>query len=454
MGKIKKNGWIGFVAFRYIRGKGGRSSASSTLPILGIAVGVLALTVIIAVMNGFQLGFIETILEVSSYHIRIDRFPSDRTDVLERIGMMDGVESAVPFREVKGILRRSVEGRTGRPELAVLRALPPAVLEKDSGFASKVNVEQGEFDIDGQNTIMLGAEAAARTGARTGDSVEFISIANILPVVSGDPDGGDGGDGEETTFTVAGTFRTGFYEYDANWVFVNLDAVAKYTDGALFTVGIKLENRWKLNEALERVNFAIAEAGLASGPRVSTWRDYNKTFFGALRTEKLMMFVLVGLIFIVVALNIFQGQRRIVLEKKDEIGLLRSVGASELEVRCVFAFNGVMIGLTGALAGMIPALLISTHIKQFFTLMETVVNFVLNALALIAGGGQPYGATDEVRATRAADLYKDDEQSKIRCSHQNPLIAQVYSEFLKSPGSEVAHKLLHTHYHALPLYSK
>jgi NADH-quinone oxidoreductase subunit G len=72
----------------------------------------------------------------------------------------------------------------------------------------------------------------------------------------------------------------------------------------------------------------------------------------------------------------------------------------------------------------------------------------------VAGGGQPYGATDEIRVERAAGLYEDDEHSKLRCSHQNPLITQVYSEFLKSPGSEIAHKLLHTHYHKLPLYSK
>jgi NADH-quinone oxidoreductase subunit G len=72
----------------------------------------------------------------------------------------------------------------------------------------------------------------------------------------------------------------------------------------------------------------------------------------------------------------------------------------------------------------------------------------------VAGGGQPYGATDVVRSERAAGLYKDDEQSKIRCSHLNPMITKVYSEFLKSPGSEIAHKLLHTHYHALPLYDK
>ncbi|MDR2344306.1 MAG: ABC transporter permease [Spirochaetaceae bacterium] len=385
---VKKNefpSWIGFVAFRYIRGKGRRSSASSTLPVLGIAVGVLALTVIIAVMNGFQLGFIETILEVSSYHIRIDVFPADRTDVLERIEQVSGVVSVTPFREVKGLLRRGVEGGNRRPDLAVLRALPADVLSKDRGIASKLALEQGAFDIDRQNTILLGAEAAARTGARTGDRMEFISIASILPVVN-DASAGEDGGGEDSLFTVAGIFRTGFYEYDTGWAFVNIGAAAKYTDGASFTVGIKLKNRWNLDEVLEQVNRVIVESGLDSRPRVSTWRDYNKAFFGALRTEKLLMFVLVGLIFIVVALNIFQGQRRIVLEKREEIGLLRSVGASELDIRCVFAFNGIIIGLAGALSGMIPALLISTHIKQFFTLLETAVNFVLNALAVIRGG--------------------------------------------------------------------
>ncbi|MDR3355967.1 MAG: ABC transporter permease [Spirochaetaceae bacterium] len=397
-GIMKKNAessgwpaWIGFVASRYIRRKGGRSSASSVLPVLGIATGVLALTVIIAVINGFQLGFIETILEVSSYHIRIDRFPAGRTDVLERLEKLEGVLSASPFREVKGMLKRSVEGRTGRPELAVLRALPADFLSRDRGLAGKIEIERGEADIAGERTILLGTEAAVRAGIRVGDRVEFISIANILPGVEGEGGG--------TLFTVAGLFRTGFYEYDTGWAFVNIDAATKYADAATFTVGIKLSNRWKLDEALGRIKRLISEECLASGVgvgtpgglQVSTWRDYNKAFFGALRTEKLMMFVLVGLIFVVVALNIFQGQRRIVLEKRDEIGILRSVGASELDMRCVFALNGVMIGLAGALGGMIPALLIATHIRQFFTLIEAAVNFVLG-LAALAGGGRHEGA--------------------------------------------------------------
>jgi lipoprotein-releasing system permease protein len=387
--------WIVFVAFRYIRKKDGRSSASSALPVLGIAVGVLALIVIIAVMNGFQLGFVETILEVSSYHIRIESFPVDRLDALEKIKDIEGVFAAVPFRELKGLLRRNVEGRVSRPIIAVIRALPADVFLQDKGMASKIQIEQGLLNLTSKNTILLGTEAAARLAAHSGGKLEFISIANILPAVNENTDNAQDdppSGGSESDFIIAGIFNTGFYEYDAGWAFVNIDAAAAYTDPAFFTIGIKLKNRWNLDAPLKQIDSIIAEAGLTGNAqlRVSTWRDYNKAFFGALRTEKLMMFVLVGLIFIVVALNIFQGQRRLVLEKRDEIGLLRSVGASELDIRCVFLFNGIILGLTGALAGMIPALLIATHIKQFFMLIEMLVNFVLGILSYITDTGGEY----------------------------------------------------------------
>ena len=120
--------------------------------------------------------------------------------------------------------------------------------------------------------------------------------------------------------------------------------------------------------------------------RVSSWRDYNKAFFNALRTEKLMMFILVGLIFIITAMNIYYSQRRSVLERSEEIGLLRAIGAAPFAVRLVFALNGFIMGLLGSTFGMVPALLIVTHIGGFFSILENAVNAVITLLAYLFSG--------------------------------------------------------------------
>ncbi|MDR1787860.1 MAG: FtsX-like permease family protein, partial [Treponema sp.] len=148
---------------------------------------------------------------------------------------------------------------------------------------------------------------------------------------------------------------------------------------------------------LERVRKVLLGAGYsddsAGGPRASSWRDYNRAFFSALRTEKLMRFILVGLICVVVALNIFQAQRRIVLEKRDEIGLLRALGASDAAVRSIFTWNGLVTGLAGSVLGLVPGLLCAFHIQAVFSALETAVNFVIHVVNRIAalGGGREAG---------------------------------------------------------------
>ncbi|MDR2467952.1 MAG: FtsX-like permease family protein, partial [Spirochaetaceae bacterium] len=119
---------------------------------------------------------------------------------------------------------------------------------------------------------------------------------------------------------------------------------------------------------------------------VTSWRDYNKAFFNALRTEKLLMFLLVGLIFVVVALNIYQSQRRTVLERSEEIGLMRAIGAEDISVRSVFALNGLFIGLIGATGGMLLALLIATHIEEFFAFIEAVITIVVHGVYMLTSG--------------------------------------------------------------------
>ncbi|MDR1420809.1 MAG: ABC transporter permease [Treponema sp.] len=380
--------WIGFVASRYVS-RGRRNSPSPVLAVLGIATGVLALIVIIAVMNGFQLGFIESILEISSYHMRVENFPPENAALAEeRLSSLPGVLAVSPFREFQGLMR----GRRGGQQAVVVRGIGDDTPKKDRGFGSKVVVEAGNFDLSEDRYILLGAELARRLQARLGDEVTLFSIAGIFE--GGVQDGAEAEDTENAVplepFIVRGIFRTGFYEYDISWAFIGIESAASVSDGEL-SLGVKLGNRWEDRRAMELAAGVLAGIPGPVNYRVTSWRDYNRAFFGALRTEKLFMFILVGLIFIVVGLNIFQAQRRSVLERREEIGLLRAVGAADRAVRLVFVWDGVIIGLTGSLAGLVLGLLTAFHISAFFTVLEGMVNLfirLLNFVSRLFGGGE------------------------------------------------------------------
>ena len=366
--------WVLFVASRYIfKGR----SYSPILAVLGIAFGVLALIVIIAVMNGFQLGFIESILEISSYHLRLDPVPPALVEqALEEIMTVPGVKAAVPFREFQALAR----GRRSGQQAVAARGVPENVLETDKLMKAKLEFEDGTFDISRRDSVLLGTELARRLGLRVGDSVTLFSITGILS--AHDENGFD-------EFTIKGIFRTGFYEYDSTWAFINIENNSFFADDNGVNngvkIGVKITNRFQDRLVLERVRKKLSQENGFQDIRFSSWRDYNRSFFGALRTEKLFMFILVGLIFIVVALNIFQSQRRVVLQRREEIGLLRAVGGPENAVRFVFVCDGALIGLTGAGIGLVLGLVIASHIPQFFSLVESIVNTCIGLLNTMAG---------------------------------------------------------------------
>jgi len=365
-----KNKWVLFIASRYIFK--GRSN-SPILAVLGIAFGVLTLIVIIAVMNGFQLGFIESILEISSYHIRLENIPQDSIKkTLEEIKTVPGVKTAVPFKEFQGLAR----GRRSGQQAIAARGVPAHVLGTDKLMGTKLEFEDGYFNILRDDSVLLGKELAKRLGVGVGDSVTIFSITGIF---SAQDENG------LYEFTVTGIFRTGYYEYDCSWAFVNIENASFFANSNEEKIGVKINNRFQDKIVLERIKKKLSKEAYFNDIKISSWRDYNRSFFGALRTEKLFMFILVGLIFIVVALNIFQSQRRSVLQRREEIGLLRAVGGTQNAVRFVFVCDGALIGLTGAGLGLISGLFIASHIPQFFSFIENIVNSAIGALNIVAG---------------------------------------------------------------------
>jgi len=375
---MKKNRWIAYVASRYVS-RGRRNFSSLVFSVLGIASGVLALIIIIAVMNGFQLGFIESILEISSGHVRLEGFVSEKTgtELNAKLGSLPDVVSVLPFNELNVLLR----GRQSNVRGALVRGVPVDALTLDPGLAGKLDIEEGFFDLYDPFAIVLGAELARYLSVGPGDQINLLSIS--------------GGIGEDSSrlFTVMGIFRSGFYEYDLNWAFINIDTAMELSGAATPALEVKLKNRWQDQKAIAEIEKILASLDVFLLPEMGSlrsWRDYNRAFFGALRTEKLMMVFLVGLIFIVVALNIFQAQRRIVLERREEIGLLRALGASDTAVRLVFVWDGFIIGLAGASLGLAPGLLIAFNISAVFSFLESTVNMFIHLLNFISGffGGE------------------------------------------------------------------
>ena len=378
-----KKSWILFVASRYIFK--GRSS-SPVLSILGIAVGVMALIIIIAVMNGFQLGFIESIIEISSYHIRIENFDEKKAEELQKIILsVPGTVAAIPFKEFQALAR----GKRSGQQAVMVRGLKENTLDIDKAMSKKLDFEEGYFDLSSGRNALLGAELAARMGLYVGDVINLYSITGLFSSSE---------EGSQNNYIVKGIFRSGYYEYDYSWAFINIDNISFSENESDLKMGIKIASRFKDKYMLEQIQKKLSDY---ENIKISSWREYNRSFFGALRTEKLFMFILVGLIFIVVGLNIFQAQRRSVLQRSDEIGLLRAVGGNEKAVQFVFVIDGAVIGLAGAVIGLAVGLLIAMNIQTVFSFIEYMVNSFLGIIKnLLMGLGYEFSEDFKVFSTK------------------------------------------------------
>jgi len=384
---MKLRRWIGFVSIRWFATKkesGG--SASSLLAASGIAIGVAALVVVLGVMNGFQLGYIDSILEVSSFHVRVDdeRILSGSVSsgpdesLVSRIAAEPGAASVLPFAETRCLISSS----DGRSFPLALRAIPDDSWKRDPGMMHTIGIRdsgiQGEWP--GRGGIYLGSELASYLDLKIG------SEANILVVSAG---GDEGIDAKTVKVRIDGLFRSGYYDFDFGMAVLPFSAADRFFPAGTdvrFVYGVKLRDRDSDGLFCERLR---ADLGLQPD-RVEGWRDYNRAFFGALRIEKTVMMLLIGLIFLVVGVNIFHSMRRSVAEKTEDIAVLKAMGASPDDIGRVFIIDGLVIGAGGALIGLLLGLLVAVNVNEVFSMVEAIVNgasAIASRLAGSLGGG-------------------------------------------------------------------
>lgn len=351
--------WISAVSKRFARvDRNGRSAAASILATLGICFGVMTLIVVMSVMNGFQMSFIDSIMEISSYHILLNEVPGSDEDLLVNFCKQNKrISSISEFYEAQTLMT----GTRGREQAAIIRAVNPEIYSSDAGFRKELQIVSGNFNFVDDNSIVLGSSLARRLGVVVGSNVNLYALSGGADVdlFSGD-----------RIFTVRGIFTSGYSEINQSFAFIKLEDGIKY-------FGNEAKKIWglKLKHSNDDVR-SVAEL-VSAFPQLQpvSWREYNKTFFGALRIEKNILLLMVALIFIVVGINIYNGMRRLVFERKSEIAILSALGASQTEIKSIFVMRGLITGATGAFFGVILGLLISVNTEFVFTAASKILYF-------------------------------------------------------------------------------
>jgi len=330
-----------FVSLRYLRAKRKQKFISliTLISILGVAVGVMALIVVLSVFTGFTEGLRDQIIGVNA-HALVQRFGStinDSKEVTAKIEAVEGVEATTPYIYGQALISSATHS-TG----VVLRGIDAASAMRVLSIGQKMTAGQ-LTDLDTSlevPAIVLGRDMARQLQVGVGDRVRLISPNGPLSPMGVLP--------KIRTCVVAGIFETGMFEYDSTMGYINLQTARSLTDLQRGVHGIEVRVR-DIDQA-DRTAAAIRQA-LGQGYSVRDWMQLNQNLFAALKLDKLGIFIALDLIILVAALNIISALIMVVMEKNRDIAILKSMGATTKSIMRIFFYQGMVIGLSGTILG-------------------------------------------------------------------------------------------------------
>jgi lipoprotein-releasing system permease protein len=334
-----------FVALRYLRAKRRQSVISiiTVISVLGVAAGVCALIVALAINNGFRQDLEQRLLGATA-NINLIRKENDGiqnyNQLAERLSRLPHVLAAAPalYEEVlishqsrsAGIVLKGVDAQKEVRVGDLLRHLK-------KGTLSSLNET-----FPGEDPIIIGSQLASQLGVFVGDTVLVISPQGNLTPFGIVP--------KYRHFRVVGIFDSGFYDFDAGWAFTNLDTAQRLFDlrNIVSVIEFKIDDVDLAPQVAETIRKAAG-----SGFDTTTWIEQNHSLFNALHLERLVTILTIGLIVLVAALNIFITLAMMVMEKNREIAVMMSMGARPGQVWSVFTMHGLMIGIIGTILGLV-----------------------------------------------------------------------------------------------------
>jgi lipoprotein-releasing system permease protein len=334
-----------FVALRYLKAKRRQAviSVITLISVIGVMAGVCALVIALAINNGFREELEKRLLGATA-NINLIRAKNDGIQnyeqLADRLSHLPHVVAAAPalYEEVlisshqraQGVVLKGVDAKREVKVGDLLLRLREGSLE---GLSKS---------FPNADAIIIGKELAKSLGVFVGDTVLVTSPQGYLTPLEVVP--------KFRHFRVVGVFDSGFYDFDATWAFTNLRAAQRLFDLAnvVSVIEFKIDDIYQAQPGAE----AICRAA-GSGFDTTTWMEQNRSLFSALRLERLVTILTIGLIVVVAALNIFITLAMMVMEKNRDIAVLMSMGARQRQVWAVFTLHGVLIGAVGTLLGLL-----------------------------------------------------------------------------------------------------
>ena len=341
------------IGWRYTRaGRGARRngfiSFISAVSMVGIALGVAALIIVLSVMNGFQKEVRDRMLGVIPH---LEVVPAEGGALADWRAVATAAQTQ---REVVGaapfIAAQALLGRGEMLRGAVVRGIVPAEEATVTALGARLRDTSYATLQPGAWHIVLGAELARGLGVRVGDTVTMVTPGGQVTPVGVAP--------RLRTFTVSGTFDAGHFEYDSSLALVHLDDAARLfrLEGAA-GVQLRVADPARAREVAGRL-----VDRLPPGLAISDWTRTNRHWYDAVQIEKRMMAIILTLIVAVAAFNLVSTLVMTVTDKRADIAILRTLGASPASVMAIFVVQGALAGLIGTAAGVGLGLLVAFHI--------------------------------------------------------------------------------------------
>ncbi len=348
------------VASRYLRAKrkDGFVSLTALFSFLGIVLGVATLIVVMAVMNGFRIELMDRILGINA-HITVSGYRdgiNNYEELSQTLLKIEGVSKSSPV-----ILGQVLATANKKHAGAMVRGMTLADLKNKTLVADNITFGNIE-DFSDNNSVIIGGMMAQSMGLVPDDIIRLISPESTTTFFGNMPRLKD--------FRVAGIFNVGMFEYDSTAIFMPLEMAQIYfkKDNVVSSIEIYVDNPEEIAEIVKKINIATDNQY-----HLIDWQEANAKFFSSLKVERVVMAAILALILVVAAFNIISGMVMLVTGKKQEIAILRTIGATRGNIMRIFFICGASIGFIGTFFGFLLGYGIASNIESIRQWLEAMI---------------------------------------------------------------------------------